>query len=76
MVHLAEFLEGERRFRAGAAHWAQADAGAAWVVDYQHQAQKLIVLTGEDMPWRFERIGMRDHIASPNHVEVTLTLKG
>jgi hypothetical protein len=58
-----------------AAHWAKADAGDPWVVDYQHQAQKLVVLMGEDMPLRFEKLGMRDHIASPNHVEVTLTLK-
>ncbi len=56
-------------------HAAQVADGAPYYVDHQRQAEQLVVLMGEDMPLRYEQLGYRDHIASPDQVLVTLTLK-
>lgn len=56
-------------------HWAQAEAGASWVAEWQHQAQKRVVLMGEDLPLRYVQNGIRDDVMTPDHVVVTLTLK-
>ena len=57
-----------------AAHWAKVQDGARWTVDYQHEAQKMVVLMGEDLPLTLEKAGYRQHVAIDS-VEATLVHK-